>query len=151
MSLDFYIITCYFFAVIEIICAIKVATVYKEKRNFVSILMICWFAVGVGVGIFAVMTVLNRPLYEGTFYLVLITFIMILIMILLYMLDLRKPLLIPVAILIVTVIIFLISPEIYEVTHRILLYSLGFIPIVGFFYLTFKNKDVKSLILFAII
>ena len=70
---------------------------------------------------------------------------MILIMILLYMLDLRKPLLIPVAILIVTVIIFLISPEIYEVTHKILLYSLGFIPIVGFFYLTFKNKDVKSL------
>ena len=133
------------FALAMIVCIVKVFLVYKNNRNFASILMILAFATGFFLAMFSILQTVEPLLFRNFFLGALLFYNAALLTIVFYIIDLRELLLVPFSITVLIAVQSLVSYEVYETFRLYLTTSMGMITIIGFMYLALKNKDGKSL------
>ncbi|MBD3227064.1 MAG: hypothetical protein GF329_02665 [Candidatus Lokiarchaeota archaeon] len=134
-----------FFLIACVICTIKIAFVYKENQNFVSILLMLWFIVGIFVNLFGIINVLYPGAFEIGLNLSVLYWIIMISTILFYIINFKELLLVPITIAGVITLQFFFDVEIFLLNIRIFQQIISIIPIVGFIYLAIKKKDGKSL------
>lgn len=134
----------FIFLIACFICAVKISFVYKKNQNFVSVLLMLWFLLGIFVNIFGIINVLYPGIYEIHINLSLFYWIAMISMIFFYIVDLKQLLLIPITIALVINLQLFFDVDIFLLNIKIFEQGMSLVPIVGFIYLTIKKKDGKS-------
>lgn len=134
----------YFFAFVSIANCFKIGSVYAKNRNRLSIIMILTFIVAAFLGMFSPFAATNHDKYYIGVSISVLFYVAGLCAIIFYILDIKQLAAIP---LLVAILIFLqvfIGTDNYFRNSQIFDYTMGLVPIIGFFYLASKNKDGKS-------
>ncbi|MHA1270539.1 MAG: hypothetical protein ACTSPY_12175 [Candidatus Helarchaeota archaeon] len=134
----------FMFSIVSIICAIKIGFTYRKNKNIASILLIVWFIIGFFIGIFGIFDVVYPNVYKIMLETSLVYYITILITILLYILDFKLGLLIPMTIMGVNTVQYFLNLDYYILVIILYLQIMSFIPVIGFYYISFVKRDGKS-------
>ena len=144
ISLNILIIAFLVFIIVEILCIIKISLVYKQNKNFVSILLILWFILGIILSLLTFYRLYEPLYYTNYFWMSLVLYIATMSTILFYILDIRELFYVPIFIAAVVLLQIFVSMEAFDINQSMFVQIGGMVPLIGFFYLAKKNKDGKS-------
>ena len=146
MSEQMLIASFYFLSIISFACCVKIGHVYVKNQNPLSLIMILSFIASGILGYFWPLALyINKEQYYLIVRIFLLFYIAGLAATVFYIIDIKQLVIIPLVITIIIAFQAFISIDGFLTNAKIYQYTLGMIPIIGFFYLAFKNRDGKSL------
>lgn len=134
-----------FQAITWTILTVKVLNSYRKNKNFVSVLIGIAFIMGIILSIFSPLNIEQPEIYSRYFDVAIMFYTAGLGTIVFYVLDWKYLILAPFTITIIASLQYFIDYNAYDMNVTAFNFSMGWLPLVGFFYLAFKNKDGKSL------